>query len=46
MLEHVLTTGGVSVRPSHAGNASKLMNLGSRGFRRRVAFHTLGRREP
>jgi len=32
-----LATGGVSVRPSHARNASKLMTVGSRSFHRRVA---------
>jgi len=32
MLEWDLAIGGVSVCLSHAGNASKLMNLGSCGF--------------
>jgi len=32
MLERDLAIGGVSVCPSHSGNASKLMNLGSFRF--------------
>ena len=32
-----LAIGGVSVCPSHAGNASKLMTAGSCGFHHRLA---------
>jgi len=37
MLECGLAMGSLSICLSHAGNASKLMNLGSCGIHRRVA---------
>ena len=38
MLDRDIGTGGVSVCPSHVGNASKLITIGSRGFHQQVVL--------